>query len=78
MNKYRAKYLKVSTVAADLDFTRRTIRQWIYDKVIPENEVIKINGSWRISASWYYGYVEELKNRQIEEKFENLGETKSE
>ena len=58
MEKYRAKYLKISTVAADLDFSTRTIRTWIYTKKIPEKETIKINGSWRISADWLYEYVD--------------------
>ena len=54
----------------DLDFSTRTIRQWIYDKKIPEKQTIKINGSWRISAEWLYEYVEKLKNEKIEEILE--------
>lgn len=78
MEKYRAKYLKISTVAADLDFTTRTIRQWIYTKIIPEKETIKINGSWRISADWLYQFVEDLKNQKIEEILEKSDEIKME
>jgi hypothetical protein len=78
LKKFQPKFLKISTVAADLDYTTRTIRQWIYDKKIQETEIIKINGSWRVSAAWLYEYVEKLKNEKIDEILEKPVETKSE
>jgi excisionase family DNA binding protein len=68
MGKYKSKYLKLSTVARDLDYTTRTIRRWIFEEKIP---AIKINGSWRIPADWLYEYVETLKNEKIEAILEN-------
>jgi excisionase family DNA binding protein len=68
MKKYQAKYLKISTVARDLDYTTRTIRRWIDEEKIP---AINLNGTWRIPAEWLYDFVENLKNEKIEAVLRN-------
>lgn len=74
MKKYRAKYLKVQTVAKDLDYHPRTIYRWIDEKKIP---AININGTMRIPADWLYDFVENLKNEAIDALLTNSGQKKS-